>query len=52
MNGALQGRQRGAIRRGLSRLGVAAALLALPALLAPAGWPGASSARAEDALES
>ena len=49
MNGALQGRQRGAIRRGLSRLGVAAALLALPALLAPAGWPGASSARAEDA---
>jgi len=49
MNGALQGRQRGAIRRGLRRLGVAAVLLALPALLAPAGWPGASSARAEDA---
>ena len=49
MSGACQGRESGAIRRGLRRLGAAAVLLALPALLAPTGLPGAGRARAEDA---
>jgi tetratricopeptide (TPR) repeat protein len=49
MTPALQGRERGAWRRGLGRLGAAAVLVALPALLAPAGSPGAGRARAEDA---
>jgi tetratricopeptide (TPR) repeat protein len=49
MSGTLQGRERAAPGRGLRRLGAAAVLAVLPALLAPAGWPGAGRAEAEDA---